>query len=64
MGYFFKGVGLKGIIEWLKKNPETAEVMKKTIKSPLASEPGLANPSLHSEGGRTLRKSLDSVSSP
>ncbi len=51
MGYFFRRVGAKGIIDWLKKDPVTAEMMKKTVKNPLSSEPALANPSLLSNGG-------------
>jgi sulfite reductase beta subunit-like hemoprotein len=48
MGYFFQRVGPRAIIEWLNKNPETAALMEKTIKNPLASEKNseLTNPSL------------------
>jgi sulfite reductase beta subunit-like hemoprotein len=47
MGYFFRRIGPRAIIEWLKKNPNTAQLMTKPVKSPLAFEdPGLVNPSL------------------
>jgi sulfite reductase (NADPH) hemoprotein beta-component len=46
MGYFFRRVGAKAIIEWLKKNPRTAPSMTKSMKNPLTTEPALANPSL------------------
>lgn len=34
MGYFFRRVGSKQIIEYLKSNAKTAELMKKTFKTP------------------------------
>ncbi|MGI0085806.1 MAG: hypothetical protein ACREBQ_12065, partial [Nitrososphaerales archaeon] len=47
MGYFFKRVGSRAIIEWLKKNSKTSQLMAKTVKHPLAQEdPSLVNPSL------------------
>lgn len=48
MGYFFQRVGPRVVIEWLKNRPETASLMTKTVKNPLAAEkdPALANPSL------------------
>jgi len=48
MGYFFRRVGPKAIITWLKAKPQTASLMTRTIKNPLALEkdPTLANPSL------------------
>jgi sulfite reductase (NADPH) hemoprotein beta-component len=66
MGYFFRRVGARGIIEWLQQNKETAELMKKTVKSPLASEPALANPSLLFGKGRPPGESHgdDEASSP
>lgn len=50
MGYFFRRVGSRAIIEWLKKNPKTAHLMAKTVRNPLALEdPSLVNPSLAAE---------------
>jgi len=46
MGYFFKRVGLEGIVEFLKSHPDTAELMKKTIPTPLQSDPFYLNQSL------------------
>ncbi|HZW57552.1 MAG TPA: hypothetical protein VFF30_14790 [Nitrososphaerales archaeon] len=47
MGYFFRRVGTRAIIEWLKSNPKTSQLMSRTVKYPLASEdPKLVNPSL------------------
>jgi sulfite reductase beta subunit-like hemoprotein len=46
MGYFFKRVGAKAIIEWLKKNPSTAKLMEKTSRSQDLPEKKLVNPSL------------------
>lgn len=46
MGYFFQRVGAKGIIAWLKASPQASRLMARTVKSPLAEEPGLSNPSL------------------
>ena len=63
MGYFFRRVGAKGIIDWLKKDPVTAEMMKKTVKNPLSSEPALANPSLLSNVGDGSDKSHGYASS-
>jgi sulfite reductase (NADPH) hemoprotein beta-component len=34
MGYFFRRVGAKEIISYLKSNPKTADLMKKTFKAP------------------------------
>jgi sulfite reductase beta subunit-like hemoprotein len=50
MGYFFKRVGLPGIIEYLKGHPDTAELMKKTNPNPLISDPFYSNQSLQSNG--------------
>jgi sulfite reductase beta subunit-like hemoprotein len=50
MGYFFRRVGLEGIIEYLKGNPDTAELMKKTVPSPLPSDPFYLNQSLMKNG--------------
>lgn len=46
MGYFLRRVGARGIIEALKKNPKTSALMVRSIRNPLAFDPGLANPSL------------------
>ena len=46
MGYFFKRVGLEGIIGFLKGHPDTMELMKKTVPSPLQSDPFYLNQSL------------------
>lgn len=46
MGYFIRRVGAKAVIEYLKKNPKTAQLMTRAIKNPLASDPVVANPSL------------------
>ena len=47
MGYFFRRVGARAIIDFLKGNPKTSHLMSKTVKNALASEdPGIVNPSL------------------
>ncbi|MDG6914933.1 MAG: nitrite/sulfite reductase [Nitrososphaerota archaeon] len=47
MGYFFRRVGLEGIIEYLKGHPDTAELMKRTFPNPLPStDPFYLNQSL------------------
>ncbi|MDA4113631.1 MAG: nitrite/sulfite reductase [Thaumarchaeota archaeon] len=46
MGYFFRRVGPGPIIASLKANPQTTKLTVRTVKSPLAGDPGLANPSL------------------
>jgi sulfite reductase beta subunit-like hemoprotein len=46
MGYFFRRVGASSIIASLKRNPQTTKLTARTVKSPLARDPGLANPSL------------------
>ena len=38
MGYFFRRVGSKNIIDHLKKHPKTEMLMKKTIKNNLSEE--------------------------
>jgi len=50
MGYFFKRVGVKAIIDHLKNNPRTAPLMEKKVKSLLDSKSlhKYANPSLTS----------------
>ncbi len=50
MGYFFRRVGLPGIIEYLKGHPDTAELMKRTNPNPLISDPFYSNQSLQSNG--------------
>jgi sulfite reductase beta subunit-like hemoprotein len=50
MGYFFRRVGLPGIIEYLKGHPDTAELMKKTNPNPLISDPFYSNQSLQRNG--------------
>jgi hypothetical protein len=50
MGYFFRRVGLDGIIEYLKGHPDTAELMKRTNPNPLISDPFYSNQSLQSNG--------------
>jgi hypothetical protein len=50
MGYFFRRVGLPGIIEYLKGRPDTAELMKRTNPNPLISDPFYSNQSLQSNG--------------
>ncbi|HUI01318.1 MAG TPA: nitrite/sulfite reductase [Nitrososphaerales archaeon] len=47
MGYFFRRVGLEGIVEFLKTHPDTAELMKKTFPNPLpTTDPFYLNQSL------------------
>jgi sulfite reductase beta subunit-like hemoprotein len=46
MGYFFRRVGIEAIIEYLKNNPDTAQLMKKTTPNPLVSDPFYSNQSL------------------
>jgi len=50
MGYFFKRIGVKAIIDHLKNNPRTAPLMEKRVKSLLDSESlrKYANPALTS----------------
>jgi sulfite reductase beta subunit-like hemoprotein len=50
MGYFFRRVGLEGIVEFLKAHPDTAELMKKTFPNPLPSDPFYLNQSLLKNG--------------
>ena len=49
MGYFFRRVGLPGIIKYLKGHPDTAELMKKTNPNPLISDPFYSNQSLQGD---------------
>lgn len=52
MGYFFRRVGLEGIIEFLKSHPDTSELMKKTFPNPLpTTDPFYLNQSLAKNGG-------------
>ena len=46
MGYFFRRVGLQGIIDYLKAHPDTAELMKRTVPSWLPYDPFYLNQSL------------------
>ncbi len=46
MGYFFRRVGLEGVIEYLKNHPDTADMMKRTTPNPLSSDPSYSNQSL------------------
>jgi len=48
MGYFLQRVGARTIIASLKANPQTSKLMARTVKSPLAQEPEMANPSMKS----------------
>ena len=48
MGYFIRRVGASAVIEYLKTNPKTANLMARTAKNPLAEERLLVNPSLGS----------------
>jgi sulfite reductase beta subunit-like hemoprotein len=50
MGYFFKRVGLEGIIGFLRSHPDTAELMKKAFPNTLVSDPFYSNQSLQANG--------------
>lgn len=51
MGYFFRRVGLGGIIEFLKGHPDTAALMKRTFPNPLpTTDPFYLNQSLAENG--------------
>ena len=50
MGYFFRRVGLEGIVDFLKNHPDTAELMKKMFPNPLPSDPFYLNQSLMKNG--------------
>jgi sulfite reductase (NADPH) hemoprotein beta-component len=47
MGYFLHRVGMKGIIESLKANPQTSKLMARTVRNPLAAEVEMSNPSMN-----------------
>jgi sulfite reductase (NADPH) hemoprotein beta-component len=38
MGYFFRRVGTKSIIDWLKSDPRTAGLMAKPSRNPIPSQ--------------------------
>ena len=57
VGYFLNRVGSAGIIEWLKNDPSTAPLMKRTTKNQLLPRDlELVNPSLLKDGEQTSDK--------